>query len=322
MSGDPNKWLGLLRWSMKYQDGTQPTNEAKVMTEENKKFLEQVMKECVIDEVERMTQILRILDGENPQDVFETEDDDREPVSDADLEEYKDILLDELLTRADQVDNAQTFVKLKGLPVLLKLFETERAETRALAAEVFATVVQNNPPCQKAALELNSMKNLRALSEDTDESCRVRALLALSCLIRGDEKAEEDFLGSDFNGVGLLDNALTSGIVRLQRKALFLLRFLFNTSPRNAELIQQAGFPINTIVSFIGHEDVDLRESCLQTLVEYGSSDPARVKQVADDLKFKLESRIKDLEQLSDPEEVSCSKPELEAANQLLTLLN
>ncbi|RLN66289.1 hypothetical protein BBJ28_00013920, partial [Nothophytophthora sp. Chile5] len=70
---DPNKWLGLMKWTMQHSDGTTPT-EATPISEEKRLFLEKVMNEGVMDENERVKDILRILEGEDPRLVFATED--------------------------------------------------------------------------------------------------------------------------------------------------------------------------------------------------------------------------------------------------------
>jgi len=51
------QWLGLLKWSLQYQDGTKDS-EWDELSEEKKAFLEKVMSEGVVDENVRMKQIL------------------------------------------------------------------------------------------------------------------------------------------------------------------------------------------------------------------------------------------------------------------------
>lgn len=266
---EQGKWLGLLKWSMQYQDGTHESTAKKEMSLEDQEFLEKVMKEGIIDEVERMTHILRILSGEAPQDVFGKSAE--EVQTDEDLVEYKTILLDELLTRVDQIDNAQNFVKLKGLPVLISLFTSEHKDIQCLAAQVFSTVVQNNPVCQKAALELNAFGHLLKLFLEEEPLVRVRALSGISCLVRGHVHAELDFLSENINGMNivLLNGLKDTKNVALQRKALFLLRFLINQSVVHANLIHKSGFPYEILITFIGHEDIDLRENGIGAMVDF-----------------------------------------------------
>ena len=70
MSGNlPAKWLGLMRWSSQYSDGTKPTDFGE-MKAEDKAFLEQVMKEQVIDEAELMAQAIAVLAGQPPAEAY------------------------------------------------------------------------------------------------------------------------------------------------------------------------------------------------------------------------------------------------------------
>lgn len=67
---DPAKWQALLKWTMKHtSDGTTPS-PATPLSADKRRFLEQVMAEAVLDENERVRDILRIVRGEHPRHVF------------------------------------------------------------------------------------------------------------------------------------------------------------------------------------------------------------------------------------------------------------
>ena len=273
---DNAKWLGLLKWSMKYQDGTHESDFTE-MSQEKKEFLEKVMKDGIMDENERIQQILRICDGEHPSVVFAKEGDDDEDtaqpepeVTAEELAEYKDSLLDELLTRIDQIDLAQNFCKMKGLVTMIKLIkENDRASTRALAAEVCSVVVQNNPFCQNAAVDVDLLEVLCALAADPDATCRVKALLAISCLVRHHPLAEQRFLSPTCDGLAILQTYLQStDDLRLQRKALFFMRYLVRNSKQTAERVLKDGEFVRIVSTFIANEDVDLCEGSLEALTE------------------------------------------------------
>jgi hsp70-interacting protein len=97
-SGGPN-WLGLLQWSLAHSDGTRPTSEVQKMGDEDKKWLEAVMKDSVKDEPARMnqimTEIVAMLDSK----------------SCCENEERIEIMLDELRDITEQIDMAQIFVR-------------------------------------------------------------------------------------------------------------------------------------------------------------------------------------------------------------------
>ncbi|RLN72499.1 hypothetical protein BBJ28_00004554 [Nothophytophthora sp. Chile5] len=277
---DPNKWLGLMKWTMQHSDGTTPT-EATPISEEKRLFLEKVMNEGVMDENERVKDILRILEGEDPRLVFATEDgsiapEEMQPTPE-ELDEYKDTLLDELLTRIDQIDNAMNFVKMGGLRVMVNVIQTyTQASSRALAAEVCSVVVQNNPFCQDAAVELGLLEVLCALArDDKDTTCQVKALLGISCLVRHHAAAEARFLGESCNGLELMRHNLQDATdIRLQRKSMFFLRYLIRNSRATADLVLAADFYIQSAGSLIPNEDVDLCESALEGLAEFALLGP------------------------------------------------
>lgn len=329
---DPNKWLGLMKWSMKYTDGTAPTS-FKQMPDEDRQFLEKVLKEAVIDETERIGHIIRILNGEHPSVVFASDDDSKEDqeqldVSEEDLAEYKDVLMDELLTRIDQIDNAMNFIKLEGLPVLMKLMkENPRASTRALAAEVCSVVVQNNPFSQNAAMEAGVLEVLCGLVKDADTTCQVKALLAISCLVRHHELATARFLSSSCQGLQILHEFLAEqGDLRLQQKSLFLLRYLVRVSKAIARKVVDEQAYLATLTSLISHEDIDLCESSLEALneiVAMGKEFATLCK--ADELGLmpKLSARVKEITQMKDDDEDKQYMSEIaRMASELLNLLS
>ncbi|TMW69309.1 hypothetical protein Poli38472_001465 [Pythium oligandrum] len=301
---DPSKWLGLMRWSMKYQDGTVPT-DAKPMSKEDRDFLDKVLKEGVIDENERIKQILRIVDGEHPWTVFATEGEEiqEEKVSEEDLADYREALLDELLVRIDQIDNAMNFVKMDGLKVMIRAMqENDRPSTRAMAAEVCSVVVQNNPFCQNAAVDVGLLEVICKLAEHEDTTCQVKALLAISCLVRNHPAAEARFLSESCNGLKVLENFLAADKdIRLQRKSLFFLRYLIRSSIQTAQRIHNAGFFVPAAVSFINHDDVDLCESALEGLAEFAQTEVyflTACKRAEYQLEERLDERIAKIEAL------------------------
>jgi hsp70-interacting protein len=307
-AADQAKWQALMKWTMKHTDGTTPT-EATPISDDKRRFLEMVMNEGVVDENERVKDILRILEGEDPRLVFAGEDgsiadaDETSPTPE-ELAQYKDALLDELLTRIDQIDNAQNLVKMGGLRVMMNVMtKYTQASSRALAAEVCAVVVQNNPFCQDKAVECGLLEVLCALArEDPDTTCRVKALLGISCLVRHHAAAEKRFLGDSCKGLEIMrQNLQEASDIRLQRKSLFFLRYLIRTTRSTADQVLEADFFLQTTAQFIAHEDVDLCESSVEGLAEFAMIGPdfmAACKKPAFDLVAKCDQRIKQIDAL------------------------
>ena len=152
----------------------------------------------------------------------------------------------------EDIDCACDLSKIGGLPPLLELLRCSHATLRAAAAEVLATTAQNNPKAQQQLLDGGAMEPLLTVARgDADAAARLKALLALGCLVRNFPAAEAAFRLGD--GFGLLkvcaraygsvcllltrqlwhlsQAAVCSGEPKLQRKAFQLSRHLMTTEP-------------------------------------------------------------------------------------------
>lgn len=120
-------WLGLLKWSLNYMDGTVPSEESeqyRSMSEEDKKFLESVMKDGIVDEGDRMKTILKelisYLDslGNGYHQNLEEEETTTQPKQNNTQEDVEELLL-ELQDIVEQIDFAKSFASMGGLSFLL-----------------------------------------------------------------------------------------------------------------------------------------------------------------------------------------------------------
>ena len=74
------------------------------------------------------------------------------------------------------------FQKMGAYGVVQGLLQSEHADIRWRAAQLIATVVQNNPHCQQKALETQLLPLLVHLVDtDANMLVRVKALYAISC---------------------------------------------------------------------------------------------------------------------------------------------
>jgi hypothetical protein len=192
---------------------------------------------------------------------------------------------------------------MQGLRVMIDLMKNnERASTRALAAEVSSVVVQNNPFSQNAAVECGLVEELCALAKDPDATCRVKSMLAISCLVRHHPAAEARFLSESCNGLSILEGFLKSTDLRLQRKSLFFVRYLIRNSAETAKFILENGSFIPTATGLIANEDIDLSESSLEALTEFaslGSAFTAACQKPEYALLDKLSDRIAQIEAMN-----------------------
>jgi hsp70-interacting protein len=111
----------------------------------------------------------------------------------------------------------------------LELLDSPHPSLRWRAAEVAATCAQNNPDVQKAFLEGGALLRLLPLLHDADSTVQTKALLAISCLVRGYPPALIQLRQQD--GPQLLIRLLAQPEPRLQRKCLQVLQYMLRVVP-------------------------------------------------------------------------------------------
>ena len=275
--GDPWAWLGLLKWSLSYSDGTRDSSEDMVpMSQEDREFLEKVMKEGIIDENERMKTIL--VDATAALDYYQRKstnktgaDEEEPPISDDDLEE----LLQELRDIVEQIDYARAFCSLKGVPFVLGCAsETEAVpeSIRNVCLGILATICQNNPPVQKELLEIGALKTLSDLffHESSTPATQARVIQAISACVRNHHLAEGVFCQLEQASALLTLGVDPKTSTALRSKTLFFLRALVTSDSTSQSRIRIFTVPIVTVADHYLQEinPPDLRESGLSMLVQ------------------------------------------------------
>mmetsp|Transcript_143991 Transcript_143991/g.203730 ORF Transcript_143991/g.203730 Transcript_143991/m.203730 type:complete len:359 (-) Transcript_143991:32-1108(-) len=299
---DLNKYLGLLRWSLKYSDGT--SSEAQPMDEERRKFLMAAIEENMVDPVDQMKTILKVLETPKGENVAEQEDVD---LSEESFIQSKVESLEHLQDFVENLDLAEDFIKIGGLDAVLNMLMSDHKELRSKAAEILATLVQNHPKNQKVVLEKGGLDML--MRNWNHETCstkeRVKLLLAIASLIRGSNEATKQFL-TKYHGVALLlkqitETELTSSnedgtavdqhVLKLQRKALFLVQYIITAVAQIRPVICKSLVQSLTVSMFAS--DIDIRENSLQ-LLEQLVNDPACCQQFGSDEMNKLKALCRD----------------------------
>lgn len=279
----PWAWLGLLKWSLAYSDGTRPSEESlSPMSVENKAFLEAVMKDGIIDENERMKTILK--EVTETLDALKTK---QEPVNEEEMEE---ILL-ELRDIVEQIDYARAFAAMKGLPFLLGCASERDSvprSTRKACLGIIATMCQNNPPVQLELLNLGSLATFAQLYfdeypqafSDTVEECdgqlRSKIIQAMSANIRNHDIAEDVFCHLEEGrrvlasalGMFSAEETLPPPPVQVEKRALFLMRALVTSDTSSRQRVEWFSHLIAYIAdNFTSLEtDFELREMSVAML--------------------------------------------------------
>lgn len=149
----PN-WLGLLRWTMSHSDGTSDSSYAR-MSDEDKEWLERVMKEAVRDDPQRMNEVMTYINGHLQNGTVVTAEE--EEMFETNLEDLRDIV--------EQIDMAQVFVKFGGTDVLVDVIASNLVshDIQALSAAILATIAQNNFAAQEQLFQKRTVDRLMEL---------------------------------------------------------------------------------------------------------------------------------------------------------------
>jgi hsp70-interacting protein len=289
-SNSPFAWLGLLKWSLAYSDGTRPSSEEfNPMSKEDIEFLENVMKDGIIDEGERMKEILRNLT--DALDVVLTESTDEEKRKELEEDDMLD-LFQELRDIVEQIDYARAFMAMGGIKFLLGCATTDGNVPKSIrksALSVLATMCQNNPPVQLNLLEVGHMPQLIQLFMDYtptkengnagDDSIREKVVQALSASIRGHSMAEHIFCKNEQGklmlrlGLGVeaaMDESQPKPSNQLRKRSLFLLRAILTADDATSEEIKDYKslviFVCTHAVNIAWEDDAEVREMGLQML--------------------------------------------------------
>ena len=273
-SADPFAWLGLLQWSLKYSDGTQPSSgDIAPMSAEDKAFLEMVMKEGIINENERMktilykvTQQIEVWKTQSVTDVKYSEEEDNDESVNTMLD-----LLQELRDIVEQIDFARAFMSMKGITFLLGCIENKEniylpIKVRQFACAIIATLCQHNPPVQKECIELGAIKILykvlssslllllqKQSNNDMAMFCE-RIIQAISAIVRSYDLAEGIFCqleqANDIFRMGFVGDADTNTDdpnsakqstlppLNVRKRTLFFLRALITSDTTSIQRIQ------------------------------------------------------------------------------------
>ncbi|XP_063798884.1 hsp70-binding protein 1 [Pseudophryne corroboree] len=260
----PHNLQGLLH--MAIEAGTEPgtTHQTEQLSEERRQWLQQAMSSAFagqVDEVQQMKECLQELSTET---------------SDGDGDEKKQQALELLADLCENLDNAADFCKLGGMELLVtRYLSCPEASLRWRAADLIGICSQNVAFVQEAALCLGAMnKHLQLLDFDSCETVRIKALFAISCLVREQEAGLAEFVKLD--GFSVLMRAMQSDILKLKIKSAFLLQNILTSHPAHKGTLCSMGM-VQQLVSLLRTEHSPFHEHVLCALCSLVSDFPQGV---------------------------------------------
>ncbi|KAM3597278.1 uncharacterized protein V6R79_002455 [Siganus canaliculatus] len=224
----PQNLQGLLQMSVAAGSAAEGPAPSEPMSEERKAWLRDALAEIgkgQMDEVEQMKKCLAILRQEGMPDREGVEERDEED------EDERESAFEILSDLCENLDNARDLMVLGGLDLCLSqyLFHAQSG-LRWRAAELIASCTQNMPQVQIHLLSIGALpKLLQLVDSDPHPTVKVKALYAVSCLIREQEAGLQAFLCHD--GFSVLMRGMQSDNEKLRIKSAFLLLNLLTSHP-------------------------------------------------------------------------------------------
>ncbi|KAK7074818.1 Hsp70-binding protein 1 [Halocaridina rubra] len=259
----PRNLQGLLNFCTEItaREDTTTTTAYAEMDPERRAFLEEALAGMTVDVVKQMAEAVKVL--------YE----DAVMLPEEEVTEQEDAI-DLLSEHVEDLNYAADLQKLGGFPSLVRCLVSPHVSLRIGAANLIGEVCQNNTYCQENMLALNPLPALlQMLDSDDSHQARIKALFALSCMVRGHAEAEARFL--EFDGLSYLMRAMQSGVEKLVVKAAFFLNNLVLEHDACKDTVLSMGY-VEQLASILSNESIDevSREHCTMVLSSLATSYP------------------------------------------------
>lgn len=268
----PRNLQGLLQMAIT-AGSDEPDPPPEPMSEERRQWLQEAMSAACRgqrEEVEQMKSCLRVLSQPTPPAAGEAE----LAVDQQEREGALELLAD----LCENMDNAADFCQLSGMHLLVgRYLEAGPAGLRWRAAQLIGTCSQNVAAIQEQVLGLGALRKLlRLLDRDPCDSVRVKALFAISCLVREQEAGLLQFLRLD--GFSVLMRAMQQQVQKLKVKSAFLLQNLLVGHPEHKGTLCSMGM-VQQLVALVRTEHSPFHEHVLGALCSLVTDFPQGVRE-------------------------------------------
>jgi len=202
------------------------------------------------------------------------------------------------------------------LRLISQLLSSENEITRRWATWIIATVVQNNPQGQEAAIQSGCMESLlKMLKEEQNEEVLLKALPATSGIFRDNSIAQDLFLKND--GVISLSNLIRHKNPRIQMRTLFFLKHIFHSIPVTKDQFREFNLIVD-LCPLLQSENTDVREKTLEALMELMIKNMKNIEAGKTVLLPHLQAQLLKYKNYEKPEEYS---NEIDAIQNLVELM-
>lgn len=257
----PRNMQGLLNFCTELtvrEDTTQPSDLSH-MDPERRRFLEEALSQLTTNVARKLAESIQCLCSEAV--TMPGEDISEQEAALETIEEY-----------VDDLNYAVDLHKMGGYPVLVSCLESPHASLRAGAASLIGDICQNMEYCQTHMMELSILpKLIHMLEYDEIDKCKIKALYAISCLIRDFPDGEKEFERND--GFSVLMRAMQTGVEKLIVKSVFLLTSLIREYDSGKDTVISMGY-IEQLLGILNCDSTDniTKEHCSSALLHLASS--------------------------------------------------
>ncbi|XP_068584135.1 hsp70-binding protein 1 [Cebidichthys violaceus] len=290
----PQNLQGVLQLAVDAGSAAEGPDPVQPMSEERKIWLRGALAEVCkgqMDEVEQIKQCLDILRMEGMSERERAVEDEEE-------EDVREKAFEVMSELCENLDNARDLMTLGGLDLCISQYLCHaQSGLRWRAAQLIASCAQNMPEVQVHLFGLGALPKLLQLTDsDPHPTVRVKALYAVSCLIREQEEGLQAFLSHD--GVSVLMRGMQSDIEKLRAKSAFLLLNLLTSHPEQKDTAVSMGM-VQQLVSVLRTPHSSFHEHVLGALCCLVEDCPQGLKDCRDPalgLKELLRQRSKELQ--------------------------
>ncbi|GJQ78243.1 hypothetical protein Trydic_g2572 [Trypoxylus dichotomus] len=205
---------GLLRFAMettRAEDAAGPSN-FDAMEEERRKFLEDAFKSMTIDVIEIFIKQIKVFD-----DVGSV-------TATSSVDQYTEAFYT-ISEHICSIDMANDFYKIGGFTIFDSCLKSPNSKIKLGACDLLAELCQNNPFCQMIVIENDFLPLvLEILDKDEDDDVCIKALYALSCIVRSNMDGCTKFL--ELQGLEVLLKTMRKNNDKLRIKSAFFLQAL------------------------------------------------------------------------------------------------
>ncbi|XP_038553384.1 hsp70-binding protein 1 [Micropterus salmoides] len=245
----PQNLQGVLQLAVEAGSAAEGPAPVEPMSEERKMWLREALAEVCkgqMDEVEQMKVCLEVLRKEG----MSEREREGEVERDEEDEDERESALEVLSELCENLDNARDLMTLGGLELCFSQYLCHaQSGLRWRAAELIASCAQNMPQVQVYLLSIGALPKLLQLTDsDPNPTARVKALYAVSCLVREQEEGLQAFLSHD--GFSVLMRGMQSENEKLRTKSAFLLLNLLMSHPEQKETVVSMGM-VQQLVSVL-----------------------------------------------------------------------